>query len=68
LADWVELCSSEFIFVCWYKGVDYLGVKVFNKPPQHLKEEVDNSKKFKQSLKNYLRTKTFYSLKEYFES
>jgi hypothetical protein len=36
------------------KGIGYLGVKVFNKLPQYLKEEFDNPKKFKQSLKNWV--------------
>ena len=45
----------------------FKGVKVFNKLPTYLKEEFDNPKKFKQSLKNYLSIKTFYSLQEYFE-
>ena len=49
------------------KGTGYLGVKVFNKLPQYLKEEFDNPKKFKQRLKNYLSIKTFYSLKQNFE-
>jgi len=48
-------------------GIGYLGIKVFNKLPQYLKEEFDNPKKFKESLKNYLSVKTFYSLQEYFE-
>jgi hypothetical protein len=48
-------------------GVGYLGIKVFNKLPQYLKEEFDNPKKFKQSLKKHLSIKTFYSLQEYFE-
>ena len=45
-------------------GIGYLGIKVFNKLPQYLKEEFDNPKKFKESLKNYLSVKTFYSLQE----
>jgi hypothetical protein len=49
------------------KGISYLGVKVFNKLPQYLKEEFDNHKIFKESLKTYLSIKTFYSLQEYFE-
>ena len=48
-------------------GICYLGIKVFNKLPQYLKEEFDNRKKFKPVLKNYLSTKSFYSLQEYFE-
>ena len=50
------------------KGVGYVGIKVFNKLPQYLKEEFDKPKKFKESLKNYLSAKTFYSLQEYLES
>ena len=50
------------------KGIGYLGIKVFNKLPQYLKEEFDKPKKFKKSLKNYLSAKTFYSLQEYLES
>jgi len=49
------------------KGIGYLGIKVFKKLPQYLKVEFDNPKKFKESLKNYLSVKTFYSLQEYFE-
>jgi hypothetical protein len=49
------------------KGIGFSGVKVFNKLPQYLKEEFDNPKKFKQSLKYYLSIKTFYSLQEYLE-
>jgi hypothetical protein len=52
----------------YQKGKGYLGVKVFNKLPQYLNEEFDNLNEFKQSLKNYLSIKTFYSLQEYFES
>jgi hypothetical protein len=33
------------------KGIGYLGVKVFNKLPQYLKEEFDNLNKFKQLQK-----------------
>jgi hypothetical protein len=49
-------------------GIGYLGVKVFNKLSQYLQEDFDNLNKFKQSLKNDLSIKTFYSLQEYFES
>jgi len=49
------------------KGICYLGVKVFNKLPPDIKNEFENSRKFKQSLKNFLSEKSFYSLREYFE-
>jgi hypothetical protein len=43
------------------KGIGFLGVKVFHKLPQYLKEESDNPKQFRERLKNYLNIKTFYS-------
>jgi hypothetical protein len=49
------------------RGIGFLGVKVFNKLPQYLKEQFDNPKKFKQNLKNYPSIKPFYSLQEYLE-
>ena len=51
----------------YQKGIGYLGVKVFNKLPLYIKEEFDNTKEFKQSVKNFLIEKPFYSLQEYFE-
>jgi hypothetical protein len=51
----------------YQKGIGYLGVKVFNRLPSYIKKEFDNSKKFKHSLKDFLKEKSFYSLQEYFE-
>jgi len=51
----------------YQKGIGYIGVKVFNRLPINVKKEFDNSKKFRHSLKNFLREKSFYSLQEYFE-
>jgi hypothetical protein len=51
----------------YQKGIGYMGVKVFNRLPTKVKKEYDNSKKFRHSLKNFLREKSFYSLQEYFE-
>ena len=51
----------------YQKGICYLGVKVFNKLPPNIKNDFENSRKFKQSLKNFLNEKSFYSLHEYFE-
>jgi len=51
----------------YQKGIGYMGVKVFNRSPINVKKESDNSKKFRHSLKNFLREKSFYSLQEYFE-
>jgi hypothetical protein len=49
----------------YQKGICYLGVKVFNKLPPYIKEEFDNSRKFKRSLQNFLSEKSFYSLQKY---
>ena len=54
-------------FTKYQKGICYLGVKVFNKLPPYIKEESDNLRKFKQSLKSFLNEKSVYSLQEYFE-
>jgi len=51
----------------YQKGIGYRGVKVFNRLPINVKKESDNFKKFRHSLKNFLREKSFYSLQEYFE-
>jgi hypothetical protein len=36
--------------------------------PPHIKTEFDNQKKFESSLKKFLYEKSFYSLREFFES
>ena len=39
------------------KGIAYMSVKVFNRLPINIKKEFDNSKKFRHSLKNFLKEK-----------
>jgi hypothetical protein len=51
----------------YQKGFHYLGVKVFNKLPTCIKEEVENTKKFKKILQKYLNEKSFCLLQEYFD-
>jgi hypothetical protein len=51
----------------YQKGVYYLGVKVFNIPPSHIKTEFDDPRKFKAVLQKCLYQNSFYSLDEYFE-
>ena len=51
----------------YQKGTGYMGVKVFNRLPINIKKEIDNPKKFRHILKNFLKEKSFYSLQEYFE-
>jgi len=51
----------------YQKGVQCIGVKVFNMLPFYIKAEVDNPKKFKAVLQKYLGENSFYSLHEYFE-
>jgi hypothetical protein len=49
-------CSCKALAVLYLfkklyqKGVYYLGVKVFNKLPTYIKEEFDNTKKFKKNI------------------
>jgi hypothetical protein len=50
------------------KGIGYMGVKVFNRLPINVKKDFDNLNRFRHSLMNFLREKSFYSLQEYFES
>ena len=46
-------------------GVQYSGVKLFNKLPTALKECADNVKQFKSLLKTYSTTHCFYTLDEF---
>jgi len=46
----------------YWKGVYYLGVKVFNMLPSCIKTEIDNPKKFKVVLQTFLDKNYFYSL------
>jgi hypothetical protein len=50
----------------YQKGVYSFGIKVVNNLLQTLKKEIDNNKQFKIALKQYLHTRSFYSLDEYF--
>jgi hypothetical protein len=43
----------------YQKGVYYLGVKVFNMLPPHIKTESDNPKKFKVVLQKFLHENSF---------
>jgi len=51
----------------YQKGVNYLGVKVFNMVPSYIKIESDNPKEFKSILQKFLCENSFYSMDEYFE-
>jgi hypothetical protein len=50
----------------YINGVYYMGIKAFNHLPSHIKELLDNNKKFKNILKNYLLLNSFYSAKDFF--
>jgi hypothetical protein len=44
----------------------YMGLKIFNTLPVHIKQESDNPKKFESLLKKFLYEKSFYSLEEFY--
>ena len=49
------------------KGVNYMGIKVFNTLPQYIKEISNNSREFETNLKRFLHAHSFYSIDEYFQ-
>jgi hypothetical protein len=52
----------------YQKGVYYSGIKIFNSLPRNIKKNIDNPKKFKKAVKNFLYTKSFYSLLEFYDT
>jgi hypothetical protein len=46
------------------KSINNMGIKVYNKLPNHLKN-LENTKSFKKQLKAFLLQRTFYSVDEY---
>jgi len=48
------------------KGVHYSGVKIFNNIPSDNKTASGNTTRFKNLLKHFLSTHTFYSLEEFY--
>jgi hypothetical protein len=51
----------------YQKGVYFLGIKVFNALPSHIKTEFNDPKRFKQVLHKFLHDNSFYSLNKHFE-
>jgi hypothetical protein len=49
------------------KGVFYLGVKIFNHLPAHIKSFSKDTKQFKNKLKNLLLEQSLYSLDEIYQ-
>jgi hypothetical protein len=47
------------------KGVYYLGITIYNKLPNSIKERAHNHNEFKIILKKYLKNNPFYSIEEY---
>ena len=47
------------------KGIYYMGSKIFNHLPNHLKSLVDKEKVFKKALKRFLINNVFYSIDEF---
>ena len=55
------------IITTYQKGIHYMGVNIYNNLPQSIKEVSNNHKGFEICLKRFLRTRSFYSLDEYFQ-
>jgi hypothetical protein len=51
----------------YQKGTYYMGIRVFNSLPLHLKELFNNCKCFKLALKDFLWDHSFYTLDEFFD-
>ena len=51
----------------YQQGVHYMGVKVFNNLPPHIKDASNKVRKFEKCLKRFLHIHSFYSLEEYFQ-
>jgi len=49
------------------KGVHYMGIKVFNTLPHHIKEMSNSSGEFETNLKRFLHAHSFYLIDEYFQ-
>jgi hypothetical protein len=49
------------------KAVFFTGIRIFNNLPCRTKSLLEDIKKFKYSLKNFLQVGSFYSLHEYYE-
>jgi hypothetical protein len=50
----------------YQKGIYYLGTKVYNNLPPHIKDVSHYLKKFEAQLKQFLQLHSVYSLQEYF--
>jgi len=51
----------------YQKGARYMGIRIFNNLPPHIKEIPNNIKKFENCLKRFLHIHSFYCLEEYFQ-
>ena len=49
----------------YQQGVHYSGIKLFNKLAQEIKNITGNLNKFKQALRKFLNTYSFYTLEEF---
>jgi hypothetical protein len=54
-------------FTVYQKGVQCMGIKVYNNLPPYIKEESHSPRKFKTHLLHFLHTHYFYSIEEYFQ-
>jgi hypothetical protein len=49
----------------YQKGACYSGIKIFNNLPLEIKNVAGDQKKFKNALKKFLYTYSFYTMEEY---
>ena len=51
---------------CFQRGVSYLGIRIFNSLPRSITNLKNDKTQFKEALKKFLNTHTFYSVDEFF--
>jgi len=52
----------------YQKVAYYMGIKIFNYLPTHIKNEANEIQVFKKTLKRFLLANSFYSIDEYFNA
>jgi hypothetical protein len=61
-----DLYRPQTNFSVCQRGPYYFGIKLFNHLPLNMKELSYNAQEFRATLRFFLRSKSFYTLDEYF--
>ncbi|PNF32402.1 hypothetical protein B7P43_G10111 [Cryptotermes secundus] len=61
-----DLCCPQTNLTTYQRGLLYFGIKLLNHLPLNIKELIHNIKQFRAVLSVFLRTKSYYTLDEYF--